>query len=201
MGTLRQCGESQISIPSATVVLVMEGRSRTEAAQSCGMDRQTLRDWVHRYNAEGLEGLKDRRSPGPAPRLSAEQQAEVAQWVRQGPKLEEHEVVRWRRIDLSRHIERVFGVKLAERSVGDLLRRLGLRRLSVRPQHPGQDAEAQAAHKKLRRAGLRRHPRGGARQARRTLVAGRGPCRPARHADARMGRTRQSATRGARPAL
>ena len=63
------------------LALGMEGRSRLEAAQSCGMDRQTLRDWVHRYNAEGLEGLKDRRSPGPAPRLSPEQQAEAAEWV------------------------------------------------------------------------------------------------------------------------
>ena len=130
------------------LALVMEGRSRTEAAQSCGMDRQTLRDWVHRYNSEGLEGLKDRRSLGPAPRLSPEQQAEVAEWVRQGPQLAEHGVVRWRRIDLSRRIKQAFGVELAERSVGELLRRLGFRRLSVRPQHPGQDAAAQAAHKK-----------------------------------------------------
>ena len=34
-------------------------RSRTEAAQAAGMDRQTLRDWVHRYNEEGLSGLTD----------------------------------------------------------------------------------------------------------------------------------------------
>jgi transposase-like protein len=31
----------------------MEGKSRTEAALAAGMDRQTLRDWVHRYNEEG----------------------------------------------------------------------------------------------------------------------------------------------------
>ena len=38
------------------LALVLEGRPRTEAARTCGMDRQTLRDWVHRYNAEGLRG-------------------------------------------------------------------------------------------------------------------------------------------------
>jgi transposase len=44
------------------------------------MDRQTLRDWVHRYNALGLEGLFDQpRRNGPRPRLSAEQQAKVAE--------------------------------------------------------------------------------------------------------------------------
>jgi transposase-like protein len=35
-----------------------------EAARNCGMDRQTLRDWVHRYNAGGLRGLSNRRPPG-----------------------------------------------------------------------------------------------------------------------------------------
>jgi transposase len=60
------------------LALVLEGRSRTEAAESCGMDRQTLRDWVHRYNAEGLCGLADRRGAvGAKPRLTPEQEAQV----------------------------------------------------------------------------------------------------------------------------
>ena len=36
------------------LALVLEGVDRTRAAETCGMDRQTLRDWVHRCNAEGL---------------------------------------------------------------------------------------------------------------------------------------------------
>src|SRR5258708_24830565 len=39
------------------LALVLDGRTRTEAAVLCGMDRQTLRDWVHRYNEFGLTGL------------------------------------------------------------------------------------------------------------------------------------------------
>ena len=129
------------------LALVLEGRSRTEAASTCGMDRQTLRDWVHRYNAQGLEGLLDRRPTGAPPRLNAEQQAQVAEWVDQGPDLAEHGVVRWRRADLARLIEQLFEVELAERSVGALLGRLGFRRLSVRSIHPKADVSAQAAHK------------------------------------------------------
>jgi transposase len=127
---------------------VLDGRSRGEAAELCGMDRQILRDWVLRYNAEGLEGVYDRPHPGAKPRLSHDQQMQVAQWVRQGPTLSEHGVVRWRRIDLAHEIEKHFGVQLAERSVGSLLRRLGFRRLSVRPRHPRQDIAAQEVHKK-----------------------------------------------------
>ncbi len=127
---------------------VMDGKSRGEAAAVCGMDRQTLRDWVHRYNAEGLDGLSDRSAPGARPRLSSAQEAEVAELVRQGPNLAEHGVVRWRRADLARVIKQRFGVTLAERSVGALLYRLGFRRISVRPRPPRQEVAAQEAHKK-----------------------------------------------------
>lgn len=130
------------------LALVLEGKSRGEAARSCGMDLQILCDWVHRYNAEGVEGLRNRTAPGAKPRLSREQEREVAELVRKGPNLAEHGVVRWRRIDLSRLIEQRYGVKLAERSVGDLLRRLGFRRISVRPRCPEQDGAIQEAHKK-----------------------------------------------------
>ncbi len=65
--------------------VVLEGASRSDAARACGMDRQTLRDWVHRYNAEGLAGLSNRpHGGGPQRRLSAEQEAAVAELVRRG---------------------------------------------------------------------------------------------------------------------
>ena len=129
------------------IALVLEGASREDAAESCGMDRQTLRDWVHRYNAEGIAGLVNRRAPGPASRLSSEQEAMVARWVEDGPELERDGVVRWRCRDLQERIRGEFRVSLHERTVGKLLTRLRFRRLSVRPQHPQSDPAAQAAFK------------------------------------------------------
>ena len=76
------------------LALVLDGRTRSEAAELCGMDRQTLHDWVHRYNELGLAGLSNRVAPGAKPRLSPEQEAEVARLVREGPTLSEHGVVR-----------------------------------------------------------------------------------------------------------
>ncbi len=67
------------------LALVLDGRSRTEAAESCGMDRQTLRDWVHRDNEEGLAGLTDRSLPGRTPKLGPEQMSELATIVVAGP--------------------------------------------------------------------------------------------------------------------
>ena len=134
------------------IACVMEGQSREDAAECCGveprgspdMDRQTLRDWVHRFNADGLAGLSDLpRQNGPRPRLSPEQEAVVAGWVEQGPDLARDGVVRWRCMDLQQQIKREWGISLHERTVGKLLRRLAFRRLSVRPQHPKSNPEAQ----------------------------------------------------------
>ena len=127
------------------IALVLDGRPRAEAAGTCGMDRQTLRDWVHRYNAEGLAGLSDRRAPGPTPRLSAAQEGELDRWVEEGPDPARDGVVRRRCRDLRERIGREFGVWFHERTVGKLLAKLRFRRLSVRPRHPEGDPAAQAA--------------------------------------------------------
>jgi len=130
------------------LAMVLEGADRTTAAETCGMDRQTLRDWVHRYNAEGLPDLYDRKPPGARPKLTAEQKAALAELVEAGPDPAVHGVVRWRRTDLRDELEHRFGVALHERSVGKVLKKLGYRRLSVRPRHPESDEEAQEAFKK-----------------------------------------------------
>ena len=140
-----RCREAASARRMLALAMVVEGTSRMDAARACGMDRQTLRDWVHRYNAGGLAGLSDRPQPGPKPRLTAEQEAEVAEWVEAGPDLARDGVVRWRRVDLRARIAEQFGVALHERSVGKLLARLRFRRLSLRPRHPGHDGAAQAS--------------------------------------------------------
>ena len=143
-----RCRDARAARRMLALALVLEGFSREEAARAAGMDRQTLRDWVHRYNAEGLDGLGDRRRPGPRPRLTPEQEAELEGVVERGPDPDRDGVVRWRRVDLKVLIETRFAVHLHERSVGKVLRRLGFARLSVRPKHPLSDPAAQEAFKK-----------------------------------------------------
>jgi transposase len=118
------------------LALVLEGASRTKAAQAAGMDRQTLRDWVHRYNAAGVAGLASRGPAGPTPRLDETQMAELEALVLKGPDPATDGVVRWRCADLRRRIKQEFAVALHESTVGKLLRRLDFTRLQPRPYHP-----------------------------------------------------------------
>jgi transposase len=122
---------------------------RGEAAKVGGMDRQTLRDWVHRFNASGPEGLIDNWMKGPKPRLSAEQLAEFAHIVEARPDREKDGVVRWRRIDLKRVIAERFGVDFHPRYVGTLLQKLGFSHISARPRHPAQDERIIEAFKNV----------------------------------------------------
>lgn len=128
--------------------LILEGHPRADAAAQCGMDRQTLRDWVHRYNAEGVAGLLSRTAPGPEPLLSEQQMAELKALVIAGPDHAKDGIVRWRCVDLRDQIAQRFSVSFHERSVGKLLHRLGLTRLQPRPHHPKKDPEAEMAFKK-----------------------------------------------------
>jgi transposase len=134
-----------------SLAAVRDGMDRGAAAKVGGMDRQTLRDWVHRFNALGPEGLIDNWTQGPKPRLSAEQLAEVAQIVEAGPDREKDGVARWRRIDLKRVIAERFGVEFHERYVGKLLKTLGFSHISARPRHPAQDERIVEAFKKTSR--------------------------------------------------
>jgi transposase len=135
-----------------SLAAVRDGMDRGAAAKVGGMDRQTLRDWVHRFNALGPEGLIDNWTQGPKPRLSAGQMAEFAKIVEAGPDREKDGVVRWRRIDLKRVIAERFGVEFHERYVGKLLKTLGFSHISARPRHPAQDERIVEAFKKTSRA-------------------------------------------------
>jgi len=147
-GAARRTKDADQACRLLALALVLEGASRTAAARACGMDRQTLRDWVIRYNEEGVEGLRDRPRSGRRSRLNAEQLAELSRLVEEGPDIAVHRVVRWRCVDLQAEIKARFDVEISERHVGRLLGQLKFTRLSVRPSHPQADEAAQQAFKK-----------------------------------------------------
>lgn len=130
------------------LALVLEGVSRSEAAAQNGMDRQTLRDWVLRYNNLGIEGLRSRSGAGRKPSLDASQMAELLALTVKGPDPEKDRVVRWRCADLREEVRRRFSVEVHENTIGVWLRSMKLTRLQPRPFHPKKDLAAQATFKK-----------------------------------------------------
>ena len=130
------------------IALILDGFTRTAAAKRSGMERQTLRDWVHRFNALGLPGLKSGHGPGQPPALSGEQMAEFKAMAIEPPNLEKHGVVRWRCVDLRAEVANRYSVTVTERTIGKWLRKLKLTRLQPRPIHPKTDPQAQETFKK-----------------------------------------------------
>lgn len=127
---------------------VLDGMSRERAARQAGMDRQTLRDWVIRFNEHGIEGLHDRPRSGRPPWLNEGQMATFKALVLRGPDPERDGVSGWRAKDLCHLVENRFGVRYSENGMLQLLKSLDLSWQKARPIHPEADLEAQAAFKK-----------------------------------------------------
>ena len=126
---------------------VYDGGSRTEAAKIGGVGLQTVRDWVLAFNAEGPSGLVDGKAPGNPPLLNDQQRRALMRIVEAGPIPAAHGVVRWRLIDLAQWVFDEFRVSISKQTLSRELRAMGFRKLSARPRHHAQDADALAAFK------------------------------------------------------
>jgi len=106
------------------IAAVLDGSSREEAARLGGMDRQTLRDWVIRFNDEGPEGLINIPSPGAPAKLTTEHKAFLARIVEEGPVPAIHGVVRWRACDLIMRLHEEFGLSVSDDTIYRALHKL-----------------------------------------------------------------------------
>ena len=140
--------DGRVSARLLALANALDGMSRDAAARVAGMDRQTLRDWVHRYNAEGVAGLRDRPRSGRPCALDEGRQAALKALVLKGPKLGRDGCVAWRVRDLCALAERRFGVRYGESGMLRLVKRLDLSRQKARPVHPEADRGAQERFKK-----------------------------------------------------
>jgi transposase len=117
---------------------IYDGAARSEAAKIGGVGLQVVRDWVLRFNAEGPDGLVNRKAPGQPPRLDQAQRAALAAIVESGPTPAIHGVVRWRIVDLCQWVFEEFRIPVAEQTMSRTLREMGYRKLSARPRHHAQ---------------------------------------------------------------
>ena len=142
------------------IAAAYEGHDRSTAAKIGAMGPQRLRDWVHRVNAAGPDGLIDRKPAGAARRSTAAQEAELTALIEAGPDVARDRVVRWRCVDLRQLIPSRWNIACHERAIGKLPRRPGFRHISARPRPLGQDPAAIDGFKKTLPRVSARSPRG-----------------------------------------
>ena len=140
--------DGRVSARLIAIANALEGIDRASAARLAGMDRQTLRDWVHRDNTQGIAGLCNRPAPGRRPKLSEGQMAALKAVVLAGADPAVDKIARWRIVDLCRWTERRWGVSYSETGMLRLLWSLDLSHRKTRPRHPQSSEKAQQAFKK-----------------------------------------------------
>jgi transposase len=126
----------------------LDGLPREEAARLAGMTGQTLGGWVHRYNAEGVEGLRDRPRPGRPCALDEGQRAALEALVLRGPSLARDGRAAWRARDLCALVGERFGVRHGESGMLRLPKGLDLSWRKTRPVHPEADPKARERFEK-----------------------------------------------------
>jgi transposase len=140
--------DARVSRRLLAIANALSGMDRKAAAEAAGMDRQSLRDWIIRYNAHGLDGLRDRWGKGRPGRLEAHEQAELAAVLLRGPDPETEGISAYTLEDLARITQERFGKPFHRASMSRVVRRLGFSRQKARPSHPKKDpAEAEAFKK------------------------------------------------------
>ena len=139
-GSLRRLArrerDGRVAARLIALASVLDGMSREAAARCAGMDRQTLRDWVIRFNAEGVAGLRDQVRSGRPTRMTEGQQAAFKAVVLRGPDRERDGVSSWRIVDLCRVAEEPFGVSYRESGMLRLVKSLDLSWQKTQASHP-----------------------------------------------------------------
>lgn len=138
---------------------IYDGATRTQAAELGGVTLQIVRDWVVRFNAEGPDGLVNRKAPGQPSKLDDRQRAALVQMLESGPIPAAHGVVRWRLVDLCQWIWEEFRISIAKQTLSRELRAMGYRKLSARPRHHAQAEGAIEDFKKASPRAWRRSPK------------------------------------------
>jgi transposase len=128
---------------------IYEGATRTQAAKIGGVTLQIVRDWVVKFNADGPEGLIDRKAPGQPSRLDDTHRAALAKIIESGPIPAVHDVVRWRLIDLCQWLLEEFRVTISKQALSRELRAMNYRKLTARPRHHAQAEGAIEDFKKV----------------------------------------------------
>ena len=129
------------------VRLVVMGNTVPQAAKAVGLKQRQSRNWIHRFNEEGLHGLRDRPRPGQPVKLPRQKEQAFRERIAEGAGKKDS-TPNLRVKDIQRILREEFGADYCLGGTYFLLHRLGFSSLVPRPRHPNADQQAQARFKK-----------------------------------------------------
>lgn len=154
--TLRQAAKTERNSGMCRRLLgiahLIEGGNRTEAQKIACLTVNTFRIWIQRFNTQGIEGLRAKKSTGRPPKLSVEVEQSLREKVLQGPSAKEG-LARYRIIDLKNFLQEEHQISIGISGIWYILQDLKLTWKTGRQRHPKSDEDAQEAFKKTFRTG------------------------------------------------
>ena len=139
------------------VRLVVMGNTAPQAAKAVGLKQRQSRNWIHRFNDEGVNGLRDRPRPGQPVKLPRQKEQAFRERIEKGAG-QKDSTPNLRVKNIQRILREEFGADYCLGGTYFLLHRLGFSSLVPRPRHPKADPQAQARFKKKRcENGFERH--------------------------------------------
>jgi transposase len=135
------------------ILLVAEPRlAVSEVAPIVRESGETIRRWVHRYEAEGLEGLSDAPRSGKPAKAGTAYRERLVELVRRRPRTLDLPFSMWTAARLADHLAEETGLRMSVASIHRLLRAAGLG--FSRPQHTISSPDPDYAVKKRRSSSL-----------------------------------------------
>ena len=125
------------------IAAILDGRGRRESAGLAGMSQMSLERAVNRYNAEGVDGLRDKPKPGRPSSLTPEQEAELKELILAGPADSKTGRAEFNVRGIITLIMEKFKIRLGREAVRTMLHGMGLVKLVCRPIHHKTDQAAQ----------------------------------------------------------
>jgi transposase len=129
-----------------------DGKTPAEVVALFGDSLRAVQYWGKRYNAAGIEGLRDSTRLGRIPRLLPDDKEILARDLRSSPREFGYTQNLWDGKLLSHHLQQKFNIELKIRQCQNMFHQLGFRRRKPRPVIAKADPEAQDAYKKTSRS-------------------------------------------------
>jgi putative transposase len=147
---LSKTPSSKLSI-KLKAIAALGNNSIGKVSEVFGFSRNTLKSWVRGFSKNGVEGLKDKQRQGRVAKLTAKQQQEILELVKNYKE-------NWTLFKLQKEILVRYEIKISHMSIFRLLKKHGLSYVKPRPKHYKQDENQVQEFKKKATRNYKKQP-------------------------------------------